>query len=163
MVRIGLISLSAHVNAYAKHSDRHLHVGSFTAFPGGAQSALAGRKTPYGDRRLRAELEGVWNNNEIICLLDLLVLGSSACTTSYLVPPDPIPVIGAQLVGRNDECVDVQDGATVDGTPIVLVGCHGSPNERWLCLSETGGLSADQTPLILFNCNANPGQVWRIR
>jgi hypothetical protein len=40
-----------------------------------------------------------------------------ACTTTYVVPPDPIPVIGAQIVGRIAECVDVQDGGTADGTP----------------------------------------------
>jgi hypothetical protein len=34
-------------------------------------------------------------------LLGLLALAASACTTTYVVPPDPIPVIGAQLIGRN--------------------------------------------------------------
>jgi hypothetical protein len=38
-------------------------------------------------------------------------------------------------MGRDGECVDVQDGGTTDGTPIVVVRCHGSPNQRWFVKS----------------------------
>jgi hypothetical protein len=105
----------------------------------------------------------------------LVILGSSACTTTYVVPPDPIPVIGAQLVGRNGECVDVQDGGTADGTPIVVVQCHGSPNERWFikngvisenfgsCIDVQGSAPNDGSAIILVTCTGTQSQQWSIR
>jgi hypothetical protein len=108
-------------------------------------------------------------------LVGLLVLGSSACTTTYVLPPDPVPVIGAQLMGRNGECIDVQDGATLDGTPIVVVGCHGSPNERWFiksgvisenfgsCIDVQGSAPNVGSAIILVTCSGSPSQQWSIR
>lgn len=104
-----------------------------------------------------------------------LVFGSSACTTTYIVPPDPTPVIGAQLMGRNGECVDVQDGATADGTPIVVVACHGSPNERWFiksgvifenfgsCMDVQGSAPDDGSAIVLVTCTGTLSQQWSIR
>lgn len=105
----------------------------------------------------------------------LVVLGASACTTTYIAPPDPIPLIGAQLVGRDGECVDVQDGGTADGTPIVVVQCHGSPNERWFikdgvisesfgsCIDVQGSAPIDGSAIILVTCTGAPSQRWNIR
>jgi hypothetical protein len=60
----------------------------------------------------------------------LLVPGLCACATTY-VPPDPIPVIGNEIMGISGASADVQDGLTADGTPIVLFQCVGSPNQEW--------------------------------
>jgi len=105
----------------------------------------------------------------------LFVLTLSACGTStYVVPPDPIPVIGAQLIGKNGECIDVQDGLTADGTPIDVFQCHGSPNERWFirngvisesfgsCLDVQGGAPIDAAPIILVTCSGTLSQQWSI-
>jgi hypothetical protein len=99
----------------------------------------------------------------------------TACTTTYVAVPDPIPVIGAQLVGRDGECVDAQDGQTADGTPLVVFHCHGSSNERWFiksgvisenfgsCIDVQGGAPNDGAPIILVNCTGALSQQWSIR
>jgi hypothetical protein len=103
-----------------------------------------------------------------------LVLAATACTTTYVVPPDPIPVIGAQLIGGKGECIDVQDGLTADGTPLVVVHCHGSANQRWFiksgvisenfgsCIDVPGGAPTDGAPVVLVSCNGTSSQMWRI-
>jgi hypothetical protein len=103
-----------------------------------------------------------------------LVALSPACTTTYIVPPDPIPLIGAEIFGRNGECIDVQDGGTADGTPIVVVQCHGSPNERWFvkngvisesfgsCIDVQGGAPNDGAPIVLVGCTGTLSQQWSI-
>ena len=107
-------------------------------------------------------------------LLGLVALATAACTTTYVVPPDPIPVIGAQLIGRDGECVDVQDGDTADGTPLVVVHCHGSPNERWFiksgvisenfgsCMDVQNSSPNDGAAIVLVTCNGAPSQQWSI-
>jgi hypothetical protein len=110
-----------------------------------------------------------------LAMLGLIVLCMPACrSTTYISTPDPIPVIGAQIVGRSGECFDVQDGLTADGTPIVVFQCHGSPNERWFirngaisesfgsCLDVQGGAPIEASPIILVTCNGTPGQRWSI-
>jgi hypothetical protein len=106
-------------------------------------------------------------------ILNLAAL-ASACTTTYVVPPDPIPLIGAEIYGRNGECIDVQDGGTADGTPIVVVQCHGSPNERWFvksgvisesfgsCIDVQGGAPNDGSPIVLVSCTGTLSQQWSI-
>jgi alpha-N-acetylglucosaminidase len=107
-------------------------------------------------------------------MLGLVVLAASACTTTYVVGPDPIPVIGAQVIGSAGACVDLRDGSTADGTPIILFHCHGSPNQRWFirnggisqnsgsCLDVQGGAPTDGSPIILVACNGSPSQRWSI-
>jgi hypothetical protein len=109
--------------------------------------------------------------SSIILSLAALV---SACTTTYVVPPDPIPLIGAEIYGHNGECIDVQDGGTADGTSIVVVQCHGSPNERWFvksgvisesfgsCIDVQGGVPNDGSPIILISCSGTLSQQWSI-
>jgi alpha-N-acetylglucosaminidase len=99
----------------------------------------------------------------------------TACTATYVSGPDPIPVIGAQLIGRAGECVDARDGQTADGTPLVVVQCHGSPNERWFikegvisesfgsCIDVLGSAPIDGSPIVLVNCIGAPSQQWSIR
>ncbi len=99
----------------------------------------------------------------------------TACaTTTYVAPPDPTPVIGAQLIGPSGECVDVLDGGTADGTPIQVFQCHGSPNQRWYirngvisenygsCIDVQGGAPADGAPIVLMNCTGGTSQQWSI-
>ena len=82
-----------------------------------------------------------------IAALLVTLVWVAACTTTYIEPPDPTPIIGAQLIGRDGECIDVQDGGTANGTPIVVVHCHGSPNQRWFVqngvISENYGSCID--------------------
>jgi len=111
---------------------------------------------------------------KMTALLGLVALATAACTTTYVVPPDPIPVIGAQLIGRDGECVDVQDGGTADGTPLVVVHCHGSPNERWFiksgvisenfgsCMDVQNSSPNDGAAIVLVTCNGAPSQQWSI-
>jgi alpha-N-acetylglucosaminidase len=99
----------------------------------------------------------------------------TACTATYVSVPDPLPVIGAQLIGRAGECVDARDGQTADGTPLVVVQCHGSPNERWFikqgvisenfgsCIDVLGSVPIDGAALVLVNCIGAPSQQWSIR
>jgi Ricin-type beta-trefoil lectin domain len=108
-------------------------------------------------------------------LLGGVVGALTACTATYVSVPDPIPVIGAQLVGRAGECVDARDGQTADGTPLVVVQCHGSPNERWFiksgvisesfgsCIDVQGSAPTDGAPIILVNCTGTFSQQWSIR
>ena len=35
------------------------------------------------------------------------------------------------LVGLADKCLDVLQGDTADGTPVILFDCHGGENQRW--------------------------------
>jgi Ricin-type beta-trefoil lectin domain len=98
----------------------------------------------------------------------------SACATTYVAPPDPLPVIGVQLLGESGTCIDVQDGGTADGTPLVIHQCHGSPNERWFiahgvisenygsCLDLNGGASVERATLLLISCNGANSQRWSI-
>jgi len=102
------------------------------------------------------------------------ILTASACSTTYVVPPDPTPVIGVQLIGRQGECVDVQDGGTADGAPIVVVHCHGSPNQRWFvqngvisenygsCIDVQGAAPNDGAALVLVTCSGTSSQQWSI-
>jgi hypothetical protein len=99
---------------------------------------------------------------------------ASCTTTTYVSVPDPLPVIGAQFVGTQSECIDVQDGATADGSPIVVFQCHGSPNERWFiksgviaenfgsCLDIQGGAPINGAPIILVTCSGTVSQHWSL-
>jgi hypothetical protein len=98
----------------------------------------------------------------------------SACATPYVAPADPLPVIGVLLMGQAGTCIDVQDGGTADGTPIVIHQCHGSPNERWFishgtisenygsCLDVNGGSAVESASLLLISCNGSTTQRWSI-
>jgi non-reducing end alpha-L-arabinofuranosidase len=106
--------------------------------------------------------------------LSATALASAGCAPVFVAPPDPTPVIGARVVSSAGECIDVRDGVTVDGTPIVLFQCHGSPNQRWFvghgtiaesfgsCLDVQDSEAVDQAPIILVACNGRPSQQWRV-
>lgn len=98
----------------------------------------------------------------------------AGCTTTLVLPPDPTPVLGAQLLANSGGCVDVRDGVTADGTPIVLFQCHGSPNQRWFighgriaenygsCMDVQGSAAVDGAAIVLVTCNGRPSQQWRV-
>jgi Ricin-type beta-trefoil lectin domain len=106
--------------------------------------------------------------------LGLTALASAACATTFVVPPDPTPVLGAQVLSGAGGCMDVLDGMTADGTPIDLFQCHGSPNQRWFigrgqisenfgsCLDVQGSAGVDGAAIILVTCNGRPSQQWRV-
>jgi Ricin-type beta-trefoil lectin domain len=112
---------------------------------------------------------------KFIAMNALVIAALPACSTdTYVSVPDPIPVIGAQIMGSSGECIDAQDGLTADGTPIVVFQCHGSPNERWFirsgvisesfgsCLDVQGSAPIEAAPIILVTCNGAPSQRWSI-
>jgi hypothetical protein len=104
----------------------------------------------------------------------LAALATAACATTYVAPPDPTPVLGAQVLSGGGRCLDVLDGMTADGTPIDLFQCHQSANQRWFigrgqisenfgsCLDVQGGVGADGAAIILVTCNGSPSQQWRV-
>jgi hypothetical protein len=106
--------------------------------------------------------------------LSMTALAAAGCAPAFVVPPDPTPVLGAQILSRAGGCVDVRDGITADGTPIVLFQCHGSPNQRWFigrgeiaenfgsCLDVQGSDGVDGAAIILVTCNGRPSQHWRV-
>ncbi len=106
--------------------------------------------------------------------LGLTALASAACATTFVVPPDPTPVLGAQVLSGVGACMDVLYGMTADGTPIDLFQCHGSPSQRWFigrgqisenfgsCLDVQGSAGVDGAPIVLVTCNGRPSQQWRV-
>lgn len=117
------------------------------------------------------------NANIIKALVPALVvtgLALCACTSTYVEPPDPIPVIGNEIIAASGACLDVQDGLTADGTPIILFQCANSPNQKWFinngtisesfgsCLDVLGGAATQGAPIVLITCNGTPSQHWRI-
>jgi hypothetical protein len=104
----------------------------------------------------------------------LIGMASSGCASTYVAPPDPLPVIGAELIGYGGLCAEVRDGATDDGSPLDLFHCHGSPNQRWFvskggisenfgsCIDVQGGAPVEGAPIILVTCNGVPSQRWAI-
>jgi hypothetical protein len=116
-------------------------------------------------------------NRQSVCLAALApfaILIAGCSTTTVVLPPDPTPVLGAQILSSVGGCIDVRDGVTVDGTPIVLFQCHGSPNQRWFigrgeiaenfgsCLDVQGGAAVAGSAIILVTCNGRPSQQWRV-
>lgn len=108
--------------------------------------------------------------------LGVAALAAVGCTTTFVAPPDPTPILGAQLISGAGgvACADVRDGVTADGTPIVLFQCHGSASQRWFigrgqiaenfgsCLDVEGSASIEGAAIILVTCNGRPSQQWRV-
>jgi cytochrome c len=109
-----------------------------------------------------------------LLMVGFVALAFPACTTTVVSGPDPVPLIGAQVIASSGACADLRDGVTVDGTPIVLFHCHGSPNQRWFvrnggisesfgsCLDVQGSAATEGAPIILVTCNGSPSQQWGI-
>jgi len=110
----------------------------------------------------------------LVAALVVTGLALCACTPTYVEPPDPIPVIGNEIIAASGACIDVQDGLTADGTPIILFQCVNSPNQKWFinngvisesygsCLDVMGGAATQGAPIVLVTCNGAPSQHWRV-
>jgi Ricin-type beta-trefoil lectin domain len=83
------------------------------------------------------------------------------------------PADAAQIVITNSvECVDIPHGQAVDGTPVSLFNCHGSPNQQWtiangqitglsgVCLDVMGSAPNDGAQVIIVHCNGRDSEKW---
>ena len=80
-----------------------------------------------------------------------------------------------QIVGVGGSCLDVQDGASTDGTAVIFVACNGRPGQSWSvidgkivgiggkCLDISGGHAADHATLIVATCAGTPSQQWTVQ
>lgn len=77
------------------------------------------------------------------------------------------------ITGMSGVCVDVQWGATTDGTPVWIWDCNDGDAQGWQltpqgtiqgldgkCLTAAGGSTADHTPIVLTDCTSGLGQQW---
>ncbi|MFD0318386.1 PQQ-dependent sugar dehydrogenase [Streptomyces flavalbus] len=74
--------------------------------------------------------------------------------------------------GVNGKCLDVNGGATADGTQIQIWTCNGTAAQVWTlpgdntlralgkCLDVNGGGTADGTKIQLWTCNGTAAQQW---
>ena len=82
----------------------------------------------------------------------------------------------AQIVITNSvECIDIPHQHAVDGTPVSLFNCHGSPNQQWTiangqivgiggkCLDIAGASAQDHATLIIATCTSSPSQQWSVQ
>jgi hypothetical protein len=85
------------------------------------------------------------------------------------------PARAAQIVITNSvECIDIPHQQTVDGTPLSLFNCHGSPNQQWtiangqitgmsgVCLDIMGSAPNDGAQVIIVHCNGRPSEKWSL-
>jgi alpha-galactosidase len=75
-----------------------------------------------------------------------------------------------QLTGIAGKCADDTGSSTTDGSQIILFGCTGNANQRWVspgdgtlrtlgkCLTEAG--TADGSSAVLSTCTGSTGQQW---
>jgi cytochrome c len=75
------------------------------------------------------------------------------------------------IVGVGSKCVDVNGGASTDGTKIQLWTCSGIAHQQWSrtgntfqslgkCMSVNGNSTANGALVQLFSCTGAPGQSW---
>jgi ricin-type beta-trefoil lectin protein len=85
------------------------------------------------------------------------------------------PADAAQIVITNSvECVDIPHGQAVDGSPLSLFNCHGSPNQQWtiangqitgmsgVCLDVMGSAAKDGAQAIIVHCNGGVSEKWTL-
>jgi len=106
-----------------------------------------------------------------------LVGGSQPTPTP---PPTPTPVTEVTIVSDVDGfCVDIPGSDTSNGVDLILWGCHGGDNQKWLlstsgtgpitsvldsskCVDVEGGVYADGTPIELQDCSYISSQEWEV-
>ncbi|MGW7686618.1 PQQ-dependent sugar dehydrogenase [Kribbella sp. NPDC054772] len=73
--------------------------------------------------------------------------------------------------GIANQCIDVYQAATADGTPTTLYTCKGSVNQQWTPSTDDGTIrtmgkclsaraTTSGTPAVLWTCDGTPGQRW---
>ncbi|RKT67942.1 PKD domain-containing protein [Saccharothrix variisporea] len=83
--------------------------------------------------------------------------------------------VAKQIVGaQSNKCVDVNNGATADGTKVQLWTCGSGNNQKWTqvgstfqslskCLDVNEGSQADGALVQLWTCNGTPAQNWSVQ
>jgi hypothetical protein len=88
-------------------------------------------------------------------------------------PVDISPVVFTPMLSVQ-KCLDVQGGANVDGTPVIITDCTGSVSQKWTfsggqvkiaswnkCLDVTGGSTTPGTKLQIWDCSSgSANQKW---
>ncbi|TDV57853.1 lectin [Actinophytocola oryzae] len=107
-------------------------------------------------------------------------LGSSPNTGWGSAPSDappsfdvgPVPARTGAIGGLASKCVDVNQGATANGTAIQLYDCNSSAGQTWTlasdgsvralgkCVDVAGSGRADGTRIQLWDCNGTGAQQW---
>jgi len=112
------------------------------------------------------------NHLYVVIIFGLLTSCAAPGPTFSGPPSGPSAPLGAQIVSSSGECLDVQGGSAVEGTPMILFHCHGSPNQSWIvdqgrivgiggsCLDVQGGAPVDGAPIVLSRCDGRPSQHW---
>lgn len=82
---------------------------------------------------------------------------------------------GAVVNPASGKCLDASGGGTANGTPLIVWGCHGGANQKWVrtnvpgllrgqesgrCVDVPNGNRANGTRPTLFDCHGNTNQVW---
>ena len=112
--------------------------------------------------------------------------GAGADESAYLITGDDgqgaqnEPITGVaglvdNFIGQaSGRCMDVANGATVDGTTVWIYDCNGSNAQNWTvgagnslralnrCLDVTNGATANASPVQLYTCNNTAAQQWQI-
>ena len=111
---------------------------------------------------------------------------TGASSAAYLITgndgrgPQNEPITGVaglvdNFIGQaSGRCMDVSNGAAVDGTAIWIYDCNGSAAQTWrvgagnslralgLCLDVVKGATANASPVQLYTCNGSAAQQWQI-
>ncbi|MFE7520940.1 ricin-type beta-trefoil lectin domain protein [Streptomyces halstedii] len=105
------------------------------------------------------------------------LLSTAAVTAALLTGLTAAPASGAatatgQITGLGGKCVDVEGGASANGTAVQLYDCNGTAAQQWTvggdgtiralgkCLDVASGGTADGTPVRLWECNGSAAQQW---
>ena len=111
-----------------------------------------------------------------------LCLNDSGGSTANLNPIDVMACsttaseqwqVSNEQVTFGGKCMDVTNGGTADGTPVILFQCHGGTNQVWIptggklvnpvsgkCLDVPGSVAAQGTKLDIATCSNASGQTW---
>ncbi|WP_307781836.1 RICIN domain-containing protein [Streptomyces sp. MBT65] len=86
--------------------------------------------------------------------------------------------LSIEIPGATGKCLDVEGGATANGTAIQVYTCGGGPAQEWRfqgsyadgyalvntksqkCLEVAGGKNADGTKIQIYTCNGSKAQQW---
>jgi hypothetical protein len=90
-------------------------------------------------------------------------------------PPATGPEPTGELTGLEDGCLDVTDGASVDGTQVQLYGCGGGDAQHWTvkrdgtlraldkCMSVHDAATSDGSRVVIRTCDGSRAQQWSLK
>ncbi|AZM50992.1 glycosyl hydrolase [Streptomyces sp. WAC 06738] len=84
------------------------------------------------------------------------------------------PAVGGPVVGLGGLCLEVQGGATADGTQAQVYTCNGTAAQTWTrsgqtlralgkCLDVGGAATGNGAKIQLYTCNGSGAQDWEMR